>query len=95
MRGGARPGAGRKSNAEIFNMRHLLDQALAEDEWIEIFQSLSQSARQGNLQAAKLLFQYRFGQPSVVADEEEDLPQIQMVEVVKEVACPDCKLRKS
>lgn len=70
--GGARPGAGRKSDADIQKARHLIDQAVSDADWVSIFQSLAIVAIEGNVKAAELLMRYKFGQPVQPLDIEGD-----------------------
>ncbi len=61
--GGARPGAGRKSNAEIQQIRKLIDQQLTSQIWLHLIRSMIEQAARGNVRAFQLLLQYRFGDP--------------------------------
>lgn len=61
--GGARPGAGRKSDAEIQRCRDLMADAISDDDWREIFLALLKAAKKGNHRAAELLMRYAFGVP--------------------------------
>src|SRR5438067_9092736 len=77
MRGGRRPGAGRKPNPETLRALRLIKQAIGEDDWLKIFQGLAATAKTGEkgaAQCAGLLMRYGFGlpQPDVMADELED-----------------------
>lgn len=62
--GGARPGAGRKSNSEIHTVRLLFNQTISVSQWKEIIRRLQEYAMDGNMRAAQLLFSYRFGDPA-------------------------------
>lgn len=62
-RGGARDGAGRKSNKEKLGIDRLLSEAISDDEWITIFRALKGKAKRGDSTAAKLLMAYAFGEP--------------------------------
>src|SRR5581483_793772 len=61
--GGARPGAGRKSNAEIQQIRNLIDEQLTSELWRVLIRSMIAQAGRGNVRAFQLLLQYRFGDP--------------------------------
>lgn len=78
--GGRRPGAGRKSNAEIKTMRALIDKSVTEKQWQELIRGLWRLAREGNLRAAQLLISYRFGEPDAAPDPDE-LKPISIIEV--------------
>lgn len=62
-RGGFRPGAGRKSNAAIQDVRALLDESVPTRDWKKLVRHLHALAMQGNVRAAQLLFSYRYGNP--------------------------------
>ena len=61
--GGARPGAGRKSDADIQRVRTLMAQAVTDSDWRDIFTALALKALAGNTRAAELLMAYAFGKP--------------------------------
>ena len=86
MRGGYRPGAGRKPNPETLRARELIKQAVPDDDWLQIFQGLAATAmtgERGAAQCAGLLLRYGFGLPQVDVTEEDDKP---MAPVVKQLA---------
>ncbi len=61
--GGHRPGSGRKTNAQINNVRSMLGDAMTDDQWKHLFRRLHELALDGNMRAAALLLNYRFGDP--------------------------------
>lgn len=69
--GGARPGAGRKSDADIQAARALIDAAVSPDDWRSIFETLAIKAIQGNERCAELLMKYKFGLPTQPLDVEQ------------------------
>lgn len=73
-RGGARPGAGRKSNAEKLGIVALLDQCWTVESRQKVIDKLIERAEMGDLEAAKLLFAYRFGKPRQAVDVTVDDP---------------------
>lgn len=79
MHGGRRPGAGRKSNAEVRRVRELMDEAISEEMWVALFRALFDTAARGgggSNQAAQILLQYRFGPPQPESDAKEDGPLV-------------------
>ena len=71
LRGGPRPGAGRKSKLQITTMRSLLDSEIPAAQWQALIRCLMESAERGNLAAAKILLSYRFGNPYEKAPAED------------------------
>lgn len=69
--GGPRPGAGRKSNADIDRARTLIAEAVTDDDWRDIFKLLAIKAAQGDTRAAELLMKYQFGLPTQPLDVEQ------------------------
>ncbi len=85
-RGGARPGAGRKTNAEIARIRELIDSVISDDDWKKVLANLLDIATTNKgyaaVQAAQLLCRYRFGVPVEQDPEpERDIVPIQYIEV--------------
>src|SRR5512141_1163768 len=86
-RGGARPGAGRKSNAEIDRIRELIDTVATDDAWKKVIANLLDIAMTNKgypaVQAAQLLCRYRFGPPVDQRDQDpsELLGPIEYIEV--------------
>ncbi len=78
-RGGARPGAGRKTNAEIAQVRELIDSVASPEEWKAVFANLFDIAKTNKgypaVQAAGLLCRYRFGVP---VQQEQPEPEVIM-----------------
>ena len=73
-RGGARPGAGRKSDGYWQRVNDLLGQTVLPSDWQSIIYSLVQRAREGDIRAAQLLLTYHFGDSSAAAAEESVPP---------------------
>lgn len=68
MKGGARPGSGRKSKAEELKIAERLDDILG-DGWDKaIFEKIKAEALKGSFNHAQLLIQYRFGKPQDKVD---------------------------
>lgn len=63
--GGARKGAGRPAKADELKFLEKLDKHIDQDEAIE---SLKQLIKDGNFNAIKLYFEYRFGKPKEVVE---------------------------
>lgn len=83
MRGGARPGAGRKSNAELARARDALREGISTKQWQSLIKALYDAACKGNLRAAELLFRNNYGDPYLPDPEPEvSLPPIEFVEVI-------------
>lgn len=82
-RGGSRPGAGRKSNAEIQQIRKMLDLAITEDDWRALAHDLLARARKGDLRAAQILLHYRFGDPFAIVPSSEEVHPIRIIEISK------------
>jgi hypothetical protein len=83
--GGARPGAGRKSDALRVQLQSLIDDAISEDDWREIFKMLSCFARAGNFNAAALLLDRKFGKaPQVVEIDEPEGPTVDLTKLSQE-----------
>ncbi len=83
MRGGARPGAGRKSNAELARARDALREGISHKQWQALIKALYTSACKGNLRAAELLFHYNYGNPYLPEPSpEESREPIQYIEVI-------------
>ncbi len=85
-RGGARAGAGRKTNAEIERVRELIDSVISDDDWKKVLANLLDIATTNKgyaaVQAAQLLCRYRFGVPVEHDPEpERDIVPIQYIEV--------------
>ena len=66
MRGGRRPGAGRKLNPQVLRARALIKAAVPDKAWLQIFHGLATTAMAGDkgaAQCAGLLMRYGFGLP--------------------------------
>ena len=63
--GGVRKGAGRPAKADELKFLEKLDKHIDQDEAIE---SLKQLIKDGNFNAIKLYFEYRFGKPKEVVE---------------------------
>lgn len=63
-RGGKRDGAGRKTKAEEAGLAALIDSAVSDADWIEIFKKAAANAKRGNVVAARFIAEYRFGRPT-------------------------------
>jgi hypothetical protein len=63
--GGARKGAGRPAKADELKFLEKLDKHIDQDEAIK---SLKELIRDGNFNAIKLYFEYRFGKPKEVVE---------------------------
>lgn len=61
--GGARPGAGRKSKAEEFGLREILDSAWKLTDRHKVIQKLTELSLGGDTKAAALLLAYAYGKP--------------------------------
>lgn len=81
-RGGYRSGAGRKSNAEIKNVRSILEHVITEQDWQALARDLFDRARRGDMRAAQLLLFYRFGDPFAVVPSEDEIKPIQFIRVL-------------
>lgn len=76
-RGGARPGAGRKSKAEEAGVAELIDSAVTPADWRAIFKTVKKKAARGDTNSARFLAEYRFGKPhQSIALEGGSLPVI-------------------
>lgn len=62
-RGGARPGAGRKSRAEELGLIHLLDRHFPVKDRAEVLTVLCSKAKDGDMRAIELILAYTFGKP--------------------------------
>ena len=60
-RGGARPGAGRKSNAQIEAVRALLSEVVTEQNWKKMIKSIVEDAELGDLRSVAFLLALRYG----------------------------------
>ena len=65
--GGARPGSGRKSDAEIAQLRTMIASVMTDDDWITILSEIVKDARYGNLRSVSFLLALRYG--TVQADQ--------------------------
>src|SRR4051794_1261710 len=70
--GGARPGAGRKSDALRAELRRLIDEAISPQDWKEILAMVSRFARSGNLNACEFLLDRKFGKPTQTVEDISD-----------------------
>ena len=83
-RGGARPGAGRKSKAETLQLDKLLDECVSDDDIKELFRVLVENGKRGNINATMALLAYRYGKPKdrMELSGDEGRPIKQIIEVV-------------
>lgn len=63
-RGGARPGAGRKTKAEILGLAKTLEDCVTPQEEKEIWKAIKKEAKKGSIQHAQLYLNYKYGKPS-------------------------------
>jgi hypothetical protein len=72
--GGARPGAGRRTKAEILGLAKTLEQCITKEEEQEIWKAVKKEALKGNIQHAQLYFGYKYGKPSehIINETEND-----------------------
>lgn len=70
--GGARPGAGRKTKAEILGLAELIDEAWPTDEQKEVIKKLATDCNDKDFhirqESRKLLLAYKFGKPKEALD---------------------------
>src|SRR5205085_1836054 len=78
--GGRRPNSGRKRKIDVSTMRTLLVQSISDTQWDRLAQKLYQRACDGDLQAAELLIEYRFGGPEPIPTPKEE--QINLIEYI-------------
>ena len=74
--GGARPGSGRKSDAEIAQLRTMIASVMTDDDWIQILSEIVKDARYGNLRSVSFLLALRYGvsTQSLTAPDNPDQP---------------------
>lgn len=77
--GGSRPGAGRKTNAELQALRAVIDEIVSDADWESIVTLLFDLAKKGNFRATQILFTYRFGDPYASEPSPEERPAISTV----------------
>lgn len=63
-RGGARPGAGRKSKAELLGLPALLEECWTDADRRATLRALAAKASKGDMEAIKLLMAYAYGKPT-------------------------------
>ena len=84
-RGGSRPGAGRKTNAQIAQVRKLMDDVVTDEKWKAIFNRMAEIAvgddPRAAVQAANFLARYRWGVPAEQEPEEPEVVPIKYIEV--------------
>ena len=66
--GGPQPNSGRKSKASMMGLLALLDKCWTPDDREACVVKLSALARQGDMDATKLLFNYAFGRPKEIKE---------------------------
>jgi hypothetical protein len=73
--GGARPGAGRKTDAQIAKLRTLVKNVMSDDDWLKIIKGVVDDARSGDLRSVSFLLALRYGvsAQSLVAAEAANL----------------------
>lgn len=81
MRGGSRPGSGRKPKQKLVTARDFLGASITSNEWMALNHSLYKLAREGNIRAAELLYRYNFGTPDKIDPPSSDYPPIQFIEI--------------
>lgn len=84
-RGGARAGAGRKSNAEIAKFREMIDRAVGEGAWLKIIKAAAREAQSDGKAAGmarQFLASYRWGLPTQLIREDDEAAPIRLVRIV-------------
>ena len=72
-RGGARPGAGRKSNAQLEKVRSMVAEVATEQNWRTMIERLIARAENGNIPSISLLLALRYGvSPSSAVNSADD-----------------------
>lgn len=56
--------SGRKSRAQEAGLDALIDSAVSQKDWKEIFLKASSMAKRGDIPSARFLAEYRFGKPN-------------------------------
>lgn len=62
--GGARPGAGRKTKADILGLAKTLEECVSISDEKEIWANIIKQAKSGSKQHAELYLAYKYGKPS-------------------------------
>ena len=88
-RGGARPGAGRKSKAETLQLDKLLDECVSDDDIKELFRVLVRNGKRGNINAIMALFAYRYGKPKERLEFSGDEERPITIRIIRASARPD------
>ena len=63
-RGGVIPGQGRKSKAQEAGLAEMIDSAISREDWRKVFKKAIEKAHRGDMFAARLILEYRFGRPA-------------------------------
>ncbi len=71
---GVKGRSGRRPDAERARCRALINQAVTEQDWQDIFRQFAERAKQGSAAHAKLLLAYRYGVPALPPDDTESEP---------------------
>ena len=74
--GGARPGAGRRTKAEILGLAKTLEQCVTKEDEKKMWAVIKQQAINGSIQHAQLYFGYKYGKPSEHIINEQDTEMI-------------------
>lgn len=70
--GGARPGAGRRTKAEILGLAKTLEQCVTKEDENKMWDAVKKEAIKGSIQHAQLYFGYKYGKPSEHIISEQD-----------------------
>ncbi len=85
-RGGARLGSGRKTDAEVAAVRSVIDAEVQPEDWKRIIRALVETAcergRPG-VAAAQVLLSHRFGVPIPAQQPQDEVPEVNIIEVVR------------
>ena len=76
--GGVRPGSGRKSDAEIAQLRALIAAIMTDDDWHNIISHVVRDARWGDLRSVSFLMALRYGvsiKSFLTAEQPDEPPQ--------------------
>ena len=68
IRGGARPGSGRKSKFDEAELMAILDAGFPRTKRIDVIKAIADRAQAGDVAAASLLMSYAYGKPKQAVD---------------------------
>ncbi len=71
---GVKGRSGRRSDAERAHCRSLIDKAVTDQDWQNIFRQLAERAKEGSAAHAKLLLAYMYGVPALPPDDTDAEP---------------------